>query len=149
MGTQVPLYLPPFPLLWIHPILCYILPATGSLVLHCEHSAHPQLLIIKTKTESFKILKEKLYTEKISFFFSVASSLKRLRKDLYCQFNEKEFSNPLPIDKDLLPEIFILWRLIVTKEAHFYMCTHVHTYVFIYTVINIQTRCISSPCSLK
>lgn len=115
MGTQVPLYLPLFPPLWIHPILCCILPVTGSLVLHYEHSAHPQLLIKKAKTESFKILKENLHTRKISFFFSVASSLKRLRKDLYCQFNEKEFSNPSPIDKDLLPEIFILWRIIVTK----------------------------------
>lgn len=69
---------------------------------------------------------------KISFFFSVALILKILTKDFYCQFSEKEPSNPLPIDEDLPPEIFALWKIIVTKEAHYYVCTHVHTYVFIY-----------------
>lgn len=133
MGTQVPLYLPLFPPLWIHPILCYILLGTGSLVLHYEHSAHPQLLIKKRQKFS-RSLKKICKNGKLASFFSVAltCSLNILTKDFYCQFSEKESSNPLPIDRDLLPENFLLWRIIVTKETHLYTWTHVHTYVFIY-----------------
>lgn len=69
MGTQVPLYLPLFPLLWIHPTLCYILVETGSLVLHYEHSAHPQLLI-KKKDRKFKgFLKKNCTCGKLASFF--------------------------------------------------------------------------------
>lgn len=118
MRTQVPLYLPLSPLLWIHPVLCYILLEIGSLVLHYVHSAHPQLLIQKKK------------------------SLKILTKYFYFQFSEEELSNLLSIDKDLLPEIFILWRLIVTKEAftRAHMCIHLYSYM--------QTASLQHPNSL-